>query len=122
MTMTNKRIATRVVRELTPAETARLAEARAEACEARDEILREGRSRKMAWTAMRREVEKVVAALKSERERLGLSLADVEAASGLKRSALSRLENDPNANPTLLTLQRYALALQMSLSASVDTI
>jgi transcriptional regulator with XRE-family HTH domain len=48
-----------------------------------------------------------------------LSLSDVEARSGLKPSALSRLENDREANPTLLTLQRYAAALGMTLTMNV---
>jgi len=63
--------------------------------------------------------DQAVAALRTERERLGLSLADVEASSGLKRSALSRLENDKTHNPTFLTLQRYAVALGMMLKTSL---
>ncbi len=35
-------------------------------------------------------------------------------------SALSRLENDPNANPTPLTLQRYAAALGLTLFTSLE--
>jgi transcriptional regulator with XRE-family HTH domain len=50
------------------------------------------------------------------------SLADVEARSGLKPSAISRLENDPQANPTLLTLQRYAAALNMTLATTVEPV
>lgn len=120
MTKRNKPTAKRIVRDLSAQETTRLAQARAEAEAGRGDILREGRERKQAWLAMRREVERSIAALKSERERLGLSLADVEARSGLKRSSLSRLENDPNANPTLFTLQRYAAALNMTLATTVE--
>ncbi len=111
------RTAKRILRDLTPDEAARLATARQEAEARREEILREGRVTKQAWRAMRREVSEVVAQLRAERERLGLSLADIEARSGLRRSALCRLENDENANPTLLTLQRYAAAL----GATVNT-
>ena len=110
----------RVYRDLTPDERARIDRARAETENAREAILTEGRVRKTALEAARREIARTVAALKAERQRLGLSLADVEAQCGLKRSALSRLENDPNANPTLLTLQRYAAALKMTLSTSLE--
>lgn len=69
---------------------------------------------------MYRELQMTVAALRSRRESLGLSLADVEAKSGLKRSALSRLENSEDSNPTLLTLHRYAAAVGVSLSTVVN--
>ena len=49
--------------------------------------------------------------LKRERERLGLSLADVAARSGIDKAALSRLENGQLTNPTIATLARYADAL-----------
>ncbi|MFN0054868.1 MAG: helix-turn-helix domain-containing protein [Planctomycetales bacterium] len=105
----------RVIRPLTPDESQRLGAARAAVEAERDEILREGRAEKRAWLAMRRAVDETVGRLKLERERLGLSLADVEERSGLRRSVLSRLENEPTSNPTMLTLQRYALALGMNL-------
>lgn len=108
-----------VVRALTPEETERLAIARREAEANRDEILRKGRVAKQAWLAMRREVDEAVHRLRAERERQGLSLADVESRSGLRRSVLSRLENDKTANPTLLTLQRYAAALGMIVRTSL---
>ena len=53
----------------------------------------------------------VLAALKAERVRLGLSLADINERSGIDRAALSRLENNEDANPTLSTLERYAAAV-----------
>ena len=87
----------------------------------KDAILAEAKVRKRAWDAMRSDADQVIAALKAERERQGLSLADVERLCGLKCSALSRLENDSTANPTLLTLQRYAIALKLSLATSVKT-
>jgi transcriptional regulator with XRE-family HTH domain len=52
-----------------------------------------------------------VKVLKAERERLGLSLADVADRSGIERSNLSRLENESESNPTIATLTRYADAL-----------
>ena len=119
MTSHRKRTAKRIVRDLTPEEASRLEGARQEAEDNRDEILREGRVAKQAWLAMRRDVDEVIRCLREERKRLGLSLADVEARSGLRRSALSRLENDKNANPTLLTLQRYAAALGATLRTNL---
>ena len=52
-----------------------------------------------------------LAALRTERERQGLSLADIRERTGIDRAALSRLENTEDANPTLATLERYAEAL-----------
>ena len=46
--------------------------------------------------------------LKAAREAKGLSLADVHAQTGIDRSALSKLENVTNENPTMETLFRYA--------------
>jgi transcriptional regulator with XRE-family HTH domain len=51
------------------------------------------------------------AALRAERERQGLSLADINERTGIDRAALSRLENNEDANPTLATLERYAEAV-----------
>ena len=53
----------------------------------------------------------ILGALRAERERLGLSLNDIYERTGIDRAALSRLENNEDANPTLATLERYAEAL-----------
>jgi transcriptional regulator with XRE-family HTH domain len=52
-----------------------------------------------------------VAALKTTREALGLSLADIKSSTEIDKSNLSRLEHDPLANPTIDTLCRYAEAI-----------
>ena len=52
-----------------------------------------------------------VATLKAAREALGLTLTDIKARTGIEKSNLSRLENDPNSNPTIDTLCRYADAV-----------
>lgn len=57
------------------------------------------------------DIEQLVRLLREERLRQGLSLADVDERSGIGRANISRLENSPDANPTLGTLQRYAEAL-----------
>lgn len=53
----------------------------------------------------------VLGALRAERERQGLSLADINERTGIDRAALSRLENNQDANPTVATLERYAEAV-----------
>jgi DNA-binding Xre family transcriptional regulator len=58
----------------------------------------------------------VVTALRHERERLGLSLTDVAARSGIERSAISKLETGKVMNPTVSTLQRYAEALHQRIT------
>jgi ribosome-binding protein aMBF1 (putative translation factor) len=57
-----------------------------------------------------------LATLKHDRERLGLSLAQVSERSGLDVAFLSRLENGKIGNPTLATLSRYADALGRSIA------
>jgi DNA-binding Xre family transcriptional regulator len=53
----------------------------------------------------------ILGALRAERQRQGLSLADINERTGIDRAALSRLENNEEANPTLATLERYAEAI-----------
>jgi ribosome-binding protein aMBF1 (putative translation factor) len=60
-------------------------------------------------------------ALRQERERAGLSLAEVTQRSGIDAPALSRLENGQNPNPTLATLSRYAQALGKRFHWSLET-
>jgi len=70
-------------------------------------LITRGRRAKARHTMLRG----AVSALKMTREALGLSLADIKASTGIEKSNLSRLENDPLANPTLDTLCRYAEAV-----------
>ena len=57
------------------------------------------------------DVQRALQALKQERERCGLSIADVAERSGLDRAVVSRLENGKQDNPTVATLMRYAAAI-----------
>jgi hypothetical protein len=59
-------------------------------------------------------------ALRQQRERVGLSLAEVTLRSGIDAPALSRLENGQNPNPTLATLSRYAQALGKRIHWSLE--
>src|SRR5271156_109614 len=57
----------------------------------------------------------LIAALRAERERQGLSLADIAERSGMDRAAIHKLEIGVSRNPTLATLNRYAEALGVQL-------
>jgi hypothetical protein len=59
----------------------------------------------------REAVRRMLQALKAEREMRGLSLQNIEDATGIGRANLSKLENHDAPNPTVQTLFRYALAL-----------
>lgn len=72
-----------------------------------DAIRRKGRAVKARHDRLR----DIVQVLKAERQRRGLSLAEIGERSGIGKSNLSRLENDPDPNPTMDTLLRYAEAL-----------
>jgi len=62
-----------------------------------------------------------IEALKAERRRRGLTLADVAERSGLDVGQLSRLENGKAANPTLSTLARYAQAVGLPIELRVGS-
>lgn len=120
----NKKLPTaeRVLRELPPRERMLLDAARAETLAQMESIVVQGLAYKTALDMVRVRWLTTVGKLKARRENLCLSLADVDALTGLERSALWRLENDLDANPTLLTVQRYAAAMGMvaSIELKVD--
>lgn len=62
----------------------------------------------------------VLASLRDERNRQGLSLDDVSARSGMDKAALSRLETGKALNPTVGTLWRYAQALGMKITIAAE--
>ncbi len=55
----------------------------------------------------------IVRQLREAREAAGVSLAELEQRTGIRKSVRSRLENSKAPNPTLATLQRYCEALGM---------
>jgi ribosome-binding protein aMBF1 (putative translation factor) len=63
----------------------------------------------------------IVSALRSARERANVSLSELEARTGIRKSVLSRLENSKAPNPTLATLQRYASAIGVPLEVSLQS-
>ena len=103
--------AKRTSRTLSDEERNRLRRLREQIDAEKDEIIAEGRGHKAAHDASLARLREVMQLLRAERTRQGLSLADVQALTGIPRSALSRLETDSDANPTLATITRYAEAL-----------
>jgi len=106
-----KRQARRIRRELTPDEAQRWQRATEEAEGEKELILAEGRRIKAARSRVQVAIRDAFILLKAERQALGLSLSDVEKRTGIGRAALSRLENETDPNPTVVTLTRYAEAL-----------
>ncbi len=72
--------------------------------------------------ANRAELTTIFVSLKAEREKLGLSLADMSERCGMAREVIHRLESQSSPNPTIATIQRYATALGLELSFAVKRI
>ncbi len=62
----------------------------------------------------------MLAALRAERERQGLSLADVAERTRMDKVTLSKLETGKTANPTYLTIRTYAQALGKRIAWRVE--
>lgn len=92
---------------LTEEERARHKVIREQIEQEKPELIARGRRARARHTMLK----EAVLALKATRQALGLSLADIKAYTGIEKSNLSRLENDPNPNPTIDTLCRYADAV-----------
>ena len=60
--------------------------------------------------------------IKHERERRGLTLANVSERSGLDKGMLSRLENGKILNPTMASLWKYSRAVGMALRMSAEKV
>ncbi len=80
------------------------------------EIMREANALRQG---RRVKIQEAVMMLKAERELRGLSLAEISERTGISKSAISKLENNQEANPTINTLAKYADALQMELSVTL---
>ncbi|WP_236617997.1 helix-turn-helix domain-containing protein, partial [Rhodopirellula europaea] len=101
----------RIYRKTTEEERARHAKVREQIADELPDIRRRAKERLALLKQEGTPLRQAVAALRSERERQGLSLADIQERTGIDRAALSRLENNEDANPTLATLERYAEAV-----------
>ncbi len=104
-----------VRRELTPDEARQVAGAREE--ETTPEAMAEARaSLKSVFKALddaERALDEAMALLREERDRQGVSLADIQERTGIARSQLCALENAEAPNPTIATVCRVADALGM---------
>lgn len=87
--------------------------------EEKEEIIAKARQYKSEHDAVIASLEHVMQVLKAERERQGLSLADMRERTGIDRAALSRLESGQHPNPTIATLMRYARALGKTIEVMV---
>ncbi len=101
----------RIYRKATDEERKRHAKVREQIKEELPDIKRRARQHLALIKKEGTPLRQVLAALRAERERQGLSLADINERTGIDRAALSRLENNEDANPTLTTLERYAEAV-----------
>lgn len=106
-----KRKAKRVFRQTTPQERKRIAKLRAKLDKELPEIKQRARQIRAAYKV----AADAISVLRSERERQGLSLADIRTKSGMTREVLCALENKAEPNPTIRTLARYADALGMGI-------
>ncbi len=106
-----------------PAKPALTAHQLAELDDAVERVDREEQIETVAWArsvkARHQRMRELVGELKAARLKRGLSLADVDARTGIGRSNLSRLENHHQPNPLLDTLLRYASAVGVDLRISV---
>jgi len=64
---------------------------------------------------------KLIGRFKAERERQGLTLAEVAERMGIDAPALSRLETGKMLNPTLATLHKWAEALGRELEVDLSS-
>ena len=113
-------MAKRVKRTTSNAERSRIDDLRRQIDAEKGEIIAEARRHKIAHDRAAARLRDIMRLLQAERSRQGLSLSDLQARTGIARSALSRLETDPNANPTLTTISRYAEALGKDLQILLE--
>jgi DNA-binding phage protein len=106
-----KRRAKKSTRIVSEAERERIRSVREQIEAEKPEIVAKARELKKAHVAAVAQLQEAFALLRSERQSRGISLAELRQRTGIGRSALSRLENDPQANPTITTLARVADAL-----------
>lgn len=110
--MAKRRMGKRVYREPTAEQAEKYRRIRELIASEIPEIRAEARAIRQGRQANLKEA---IRLLKAERELRGLSLADIGDRTGLSKSAISKLENSEDANPTVSTLTKYADALGMTL-------
>ena len=108
----------RVIRDrrLTPTEAANYKAVREQVAEEVPDLI----ARHQERMAVLDQLQELLRQLRAAREDKGLSLSDMEALTGMDRSALSKLETGQRPNPTIDTLTRYAEAVGRRLVVSLD--
>lgn len=104
---------------LTPEQRKIVEAVRAEVERDRPEIVAEGRRVEAAMQIATVHLRNAFSLLQALRKAQGMTLTALASATGIDKSTLSRLENDPTANVTLSTLIRVAEALGHDLQISV---
>jgi DNA-binding XRE family transcriptional regulator len=102
-------------RRLTPEEAAKYKSVRQQVTEELPDLIARHHQRMAALD----QIDELLKQLKGAREKKGLSLADLTEATGMDRSALSKLETGQRPNPTVETLVRYAEAVGKRLVVSL---
>src|SRR5438874_9861338 len=87
-----------------------------------EELIASGAAARLGLNVVHFPAQELLRHLKASREAAGLTLAEVSARCGIDQPALSRLENGRNANPTLDTLWRYAVATGKRLVLTAETL
>ena len=120
--MTRRRVAVRINRPLTSEQQSRVDATLIDAERNKDAIIARGRQIKRLHENARASLREAFRLLKHERETQGVTLQELESRTGIRISAISRLENDPTSNPTVQTLQRIATALGKRSPSSSQTV
>ena len=109
----------RILKANTPEREAELKKLRAQLYDEKDTLKSEGKAKLALVKAKRAELADIFTSLKAEREKQGLSLADMSDRCGMAREVIYRLESLQSPNPTVGTIQRYAAALGLEISIAL---
>ncbi len=112
-------MAKRITGKLTPEQQKLLTEKRAAAEKYKPQWQSEGKLIKRRHEQMLADLADVFRSLRAERERQGLSLADVAQRTGIPRESICRLENLEKGNFEIFTVQRYAEALGLKIQVAL---
>jgi len=115
-----RKVAVRIHRPLTALQQRRAEPALEEAEREKTQILARGRAIKGLHANARASRSEAFQLLKTARQSQGVTLQELEKRTGIRISAISRLENDPAANPTVQTLQRIATALGRTITIQIN--
>ena len=101
----------RIYRAVTPEEKARHQQVRAQIEGELPELQHRARQKLAEIIQQGVDIHQIIALLKAERIKQGLTLAQVNKSTGLEATMLMQLEDNKDANPTLSIITRYAEAV-----------